>query len=327
MIINYRIDGDLMISKEKVAEEILFSESRIALLGDSYTESGWWLLEALHCLEREYPKSNVKIFNCGIGGDTMQGALERFEWDVCPINPTYIFILFGMNDSRYWELKSGEKFDISETKRSEILETYSISLKEIISKCSSQNYKIILGTPTTLPVSKFSKYDVEKVNSIIDDFAKIVRKTAKEENIICIDLNKQMKTVYDLWKGDADEDLFSDDHIHPNITGYRIIGRIWLNELGILNAVIPTSKEEAKKLFEDFFEFEINRHNVESLIRSCAMIKYLTSKEKIHLNSEEDIMNYWQNEYKSEKTPQWEKTAIKNWIDWHDKTDELYKKI
>ena len=43
--------------------------------------------------------NEVKVFNLGVGSDTTEGGLKRFERDVLAHRPTHAAIMFGLNDA------------------------------------------------------------------------------------------------------------------------------------------------------------------------------------------------------------------------------------
>jgi acyl-CoA thioesterase I len=75
----------------------------IAAVGDSLTQ-GWmvskgyldFLKEMLHT---KYPKSEFKLINRGIPGDTADSGLHRLRWDVLHYNPDCVFIQYAINDA------------------------------------------------------------------------------------------------------------------------------------------------------------------------------------------------------------------------------------
>ena len=44
-----------------------------------------------------FPNMPLTIMNCGVGGDTAENIINRWDWDVIRRNPTYITLTFGMN--------------------------------------------------------------------------------------------------------------------------------------------------------------------------------------------------------------------------------------
>lgn len=300
--------------------------ARIVALGDSYTEHGWWHLEAMHEMNKYSPDTRIKFLNCGIGGDTMHGAKRRLNWDTAPLVPTHLFILFGMNDSKYPDYRRNIDYSEAVEKRAEVFKIYENSLLEIIDHSLSENWQPVLGTPTPLPNSNESTYNVEAVNEVLNGFSKIIREVAKKEQLPLVDLNRKMSEVYKSWQGNADVDLFADDHIHPNIYGYRIIGRLFANEMGI-NTQVPKSLKEAEFLFEDFDNAEMQRYKIEKLLRSCAFFRKQICDNGFSAEPEEAQLDYAFKIYNNPETVEWRREVIKNWIIWHNRTEELLGRL
>lgn len=300
--------------------------SRIVLVGDSYTQHGWWPVEVIHTLATHTPRLNVKIFNCGIGGDTMRGASKRLNWDVAPLEPTHLFVLLGINDCRYTRYQCKADFSTEIANWPNVFKIYEKSLYSIVRYSLNNNWQLLLGTPILLPESVDSIYDVQRINEVLAGFADIVRKISCERNIILVDLNEQMQSVYKSWHGSAEKDLFSSDYIHPNQLGYRIIGRLFLKELGF-QVNVPKSVTEGKDKFSVFNRTEQQIFALEQKIRHCAFLEYRMIEDRIVNITEKEKVQYWQNLCNQEKTPDWLCCTIKDWIVWHNQIGQLHKEL
>jgi lysophospholipase L1-like esterase len=74
------------------------AQDRWCAIGDSITHSGSyheWI--QLYWMTR-FPTHSLELFNGGISGDTAEGGLRRFLWDILPNRPTVASVMFGMND-------------------------------------------------------------------------------------------------------------------------------------------------------------------------------------------------------------------------------------
>ncbi len=92
------------------------------LLGDSWFDEGSIHNRLIHKLP------NASIINQGIGGNTTQDLLDRFDSDVTPNNPDYVWILSGTND--YWQ-------GVSTTQ-------YKANLDTLINKSKAIGAKVII---------------------------------------------------------------------------------------------------------------------------------------------------------------------------------------
>ena len=78
------------------------SGDRVALVGDSITHGGHYHSYIWLYYMTRFPDMPLTIMNCGVGGDTAENIINRWDWDVIRRNPTYITLTFGMNDTGYF---------------------------------------------------------------------------------------------------------------------------------------------------------------------------------------------------------------------------------
>lgn len=70
-------------------------------LGDSITHQCLYTQYVEDYFYTRFPERRIRFHNAGVGGDTAQNALDRFEEDVAAYKPKYVTILLGMNDGGY----------------------------------------------------------------------------------------------------------------------------------------------------------------------------------------------------------------------------------
>ncbi len=46
-----------------------------------------------------YPKLDLKTYNLGVGGDTVNGLMERF-WELEALKPNWVVLCIGQNDAK-----------------------------------------------------------------------------------------------------------------------------------------------------------------------------------------------------------------------------------
>ena len=70
----------------------------VAVIGDSITHGGRYHAFIYLFYATRFPDREIKMYNCGISGDSAAGACRRFEWDIAVHKPTAATVLLGMND-------------------------------------------------------------------------------------------------------------------------------------------------------------------------------------------------------------------------------------
>lgn len=156
---------------------------KTVMIGDSITDGGLWN-ELLN---------NDLIQNRGIAGDTTDGVLDRLN--SVNKNLKQAFIMIGIND--FFQEKSVEY-------------VFSNYLK-IIENLQQKGIKVYIQSTLFVGESKPAKYN-EKVEALNEK----LKNYAKENNLIFIDLNKQLAPNKTL------KNEFSYDELHLNGKAYKI---------------------------------------------------------------------------------------------------------
>ena len=106
----------------------------ICFLGDSITRRGYWVAEIFAHLKEQ----GVRVYNCGVSGDSASGAIARLYTDCLSRTPDTVVMMFGMNDvglSLYYE-GTGDQTE----KKQARLEKYQKSIRtlsEMIRACGA----------------------------------------------------------------------------------------------------------------------------------------------------------------------------------------------
>jgi lysophospholipase L1-like esterase len=187
--------------------------------GDSITYGeydgilGGWVDNLKRYCHLKYYQDNAKevnIFNLGIGGETTEGFLGRFEIESFSRqspDENLIFIFYGANDLA---IKSGEQVMPKEK--------YQDNLETAISKARNITGNIFLIS--ILPVS--DKVDGVtqasgklRTNHAVKEYNEVSKSVAKNNGINYIDL---FSAFYE-----HKEEYISKDGVHPNEKGYQMI--------------------------------------------------------------------------------------------------------
>lgn len=199
-------------------EQLLYLNKEIDFLfiGDSITQL--WDINA-------YFDTNKFLVNRGIGGDTSEYVLKRFDADVIQLNPKQVILMIGTNDisainGDVWWRVEGQKTEI-------VIESIKDNFYKIVEKCKDNNVDLVLCSivPSDIapPFPKELRQDMTiELNQFIKELAlKNCYKYINYFDSLCHEDGKTL--IYDL----------SSDGIHPNAKAYSIMAEILKNELGI----------------------------------------------------------------------------------------------
>ena len=182
--------------------------NHIRALGNGYVQ-----LTATR-LNYQLPDRNLKIYNTGINGDTIEKMMARLDTDCIKLKPDVVSILIGVNDFNVAFSRSG-KGDPDRYERE-----YRQMLGRI--KDTLPDVRFIIGEP----------YAVKGARDITDSwypefetYPAIARELAEEFGAVFI----PYQSVYTEAAANAPERYFSSDGVHPSIAGVRLMSNAWLS--------------------------------------------------------------------------------------------------
>lgn len=163
-----------------------------------------------------YPNHKVTFLNKGISGNRVVDLLDRYDADFKEVNPDFISILIGINDT--WR-----KYDSNdETTTEKFYEGYLLLLSKI--KKDMPNCKIMIMEPFLLN----SLPDRAKWREDLDPKIQVVRKLAVEFADYYLPLDGILA------KAEAEEYTnveMAEDGVHPTDIGHSIIAKEYLKAL------------------------------------------------------------------------------------------------
>ena len=180
--------------------------NRVVFMGNSITE-GWSFLDKDFFI-------NNPFVNRGIGGQTTPQMLIRFKPDVVNLNPKAVVILAGIND-------------IAENTGPVTIENIAENIISMVEIAKANNIKVLICS--TLPAIDFPWSPgmepgpkVIKLNSILKNYC-------DSNNIPYVDYFSAMSDEKGGLK--VPEYTTADDLVHPNLAGYKVMGKIILKAL------------------------------------------------------------------------------------------------
>ncbi len=197
-------------------DNILTKKTLILFQGDSITDCGrsWDDPENLGdgyvrllstMLPDKYPKHEFKFINRGVSGDKARDLVSRWDVDCISLQPDWLSILVGINDTLI-------------TPITEFEEEYQTLLKRTTDELDS---RIIICEPFL--ISGDNNAYREDLNPKIE----VIRKLAKEYNTDLVPLDKIFHEACSL---KSPED-WTPDGVHPSPEGHTLIAISWIKYL------------------------------------------------------------------------------------------------
>ena len=180
------------------------SDKTVVAFGDSLTaRSGWVGMLGGYI--------GTEVINAGVGGDSTNNAVARFEKDVLKKNPDVALVCFGMNDQAQ---------SISKGSPNVSLNTYVKNMTEIIKKLQANGTDVILIAPHDAYAGtgyyKPGEYGLDYAYGNMKDFCNAVRALALEYNCGLIDIYAETQSV------DMSKFLNAGDGIHQSPYGHEL---------------------------------------------------------------------------------------------------------
>ena len=282
--------------------------ARVCFVGDSITANNQIVMHVIDFYNRNFPKDNVRFFNCGIPGGTCKTALEHLETDVLRHKPTHIVLEFGINDSGYGIFQkriTQSTWDFFQ----DCFEEYKKNLKTLCEISKEKNISVILCTPA--PYDEYSEHDTTPkagMSASMAAYAQYVRGFAHESGLPLCDyhqaLSKALRT--------GEEILYYPDRVHPNDRGSYLMAKCFLDCLGM-----ELGEQQA---FPDYFQawteivlIKKKIYTVEIMYPFHMPLQEKIEKVKARLQSGEQLTEYL-------------RSALSLYVEHRENLEDLYQK-
>jgi lysophospholipase L1-like esterase len=183
------------------------------LLGNGYVHYAATLIGAT------YPGHRLRIWNTGIGGNTIRDLDGRWTKHVLDLHPDWLSILIGIND--VWS-----QFDLHlPPERQVSLDEYAATLERLVRQTRPQLKGLILMTPYLVEPDRNVPMRV-----MMDRYGEVVRTLARKYQAVLVDT----QSAIDFALQDLTPDDLASDRVHINAVGHMILARAFLKALDYL---------------------------------------------------------------------------------------------
>ncbi len=208
--------------------------ARVAFVGDSITATFEYEAIIANYYMENFPEANVRVYDSGVAGGTARWANIFLQDDILCHKPTHAFVMFGVNDSMRWrmaEKKSVERYEYLVS----AYEGYKAELLKLCESLEANGVEVTLCTPP--PYAEYQETAQEAYKggyALLAGYAEYCRSLAKEKGYPLCDVHEY------LTKKLQSEDLYRDDHVHPNEKGQYYIAKCMLEHQGLdLGEMMP----------------------------------------------------------------------------------------
>ena len=186
----------------------------IAFFGDSITQAGarpgGYCNLIAESFQANRPDDNVKIVYAGISGHKVPDLQKRLDRDVLSKKPTVVFIYIGIND--VWHSTSG---------RGTPKDKFDSGLRDLIKKIRATDARVVLCTPSMIGEKTDGS---NKLDSMLEEYAKVSRKVAKDVDVTLCDLRVAfVKHLKEHNAKNAERGILTSDGVHLNAAGNQFV--------------------------------------------------------------------------------------------------------
>jgi len=232
----------------------LMPQRRVLWIGDSITDGGWgrsggdmrpssernewdknhiyghgFVEQCASYFESRYPDEEIKCWNRGISGNTLQQLAARWQEDAIALRPNVVSILIGINDACTFFDRQKQApsltFDIKawETQYRALLDQTRDSLPGV---------QLVLCTPFIARAGWVAETDnfVQR-QQLMEQMAAVVRHLAHDYHATLVPFDALFRQLYSTHPT-SNPSYWIWDGIHPTPAGHRKMAELWIETAG-----------------------------------------------------------------------------------------------
>jgi lysophospholipase L1-like esterase len=202
----------------------LKKDDKIVFLGDSITAGGvrpkGYVTLIKEALAEKHKDLGIEVIGAGISGNKVPDLQKRLDKDVLAKKPTIVVIYIGIND--VWH-------GLNDPSKGTPKDKYEEGLKEIIGKIKKSGAQVVLCTPSVIGEKRDG---TNKGENVLDEYAEISRKVAKDTDSRLCDLRKAFtQTLGRNNKENEPKGILTTDGVHLNDNGNKLVAESILSVL------------------------------------------------------------------------------------------------
>ena len=208
--------------------------ARVLFIGDSITCQGLWIAHLYDVYLRRFPHADIRFFNSGISGGSLDSALRYIEpYNGAQFRPTHAVIMLGMNDvgRGLYQLGEGEEdfADKRLAQRQEAVDAYEQGLRRLVTLLEGWQVSVTLVTPTCYDESQHPRHlDRVGCDAALEYLGEINRRLAQERGLQFVNLHAPFRAL------NAACPLINPDRVHPSPAGHAVMARLFLAAQGLV---------------------------------------------------------------------------------------------
>ncbi|RMG35668.1 MAG: hypothetical protein D6725_12175 [Planctomycetota bacterium] len=197
---------------------------RIVFLGDSITAAAvrkdGFITRIGEFVRKERPDWKLELIGAGISGNKVPDLQKRLDRDVLSRRPDVVVVYIGINDVWHWNRNAGTPKD-----------AYEVGLRDVVARIQKAGAQVLLCTPSVIGEKTDGS---NRFDSMLDEYAAISRKVARELHCGLLDLRRRfLAKLKQINKDNRSKGILTTDGVHLNAAGNRFVAECMLEGLGM----------------------------------------------------------------------------------------------
>lgn len=243
--------------------------STICCLGDSITDQGFWLHDMINYLAVNAPDEHIRLYNCGIGGSTVERAMYYFADELLWAKPDYVMLRFGINDINRELYHNESENDLTvPAERKLFINKYKKYLRELAELITGLGIKVIFvnGYVESLHRPDGCCGAVKKAYDELCEYNRILAKEFDDGSGNIIDISDKLWSEEERFYSEG-KSLLRADGVHPNRIGHAVLAAETLKAMGYTENISVDGMLSRTLL-------NSGRFDVEKRLRAVSYIKW-----------------------------------------------------
>ncbi len=231
------------------AEAKRFQEGdRVCFIGDSITHQARYHSQILLFYTTRFPGMRLDSFNRGFAGDTAEGGVRRYAWDIAPLKPTVATVMLGMNDVGRHLYAPGKVGPEVEAQRRDAVSRHVANMEKLAGFLDKDGVRIIFIAPSLYDQTGSQKAENDVgVNDALKACGAAARKLAVQYKAGFVDFNGPMEALNKAGQAkDPGFTIVGPDRVHPGPVGHLVMAYLFLKEQGLSPVVAEMGVDAAR---------------------------------------------------------------------------------
>ena len=202
----------------------------VCFIGDSITHGGRYHSDIMLFYATRFPGARFEMYDCGLSGDSADGAVRRFPYDIASHKPTVATIMLGMNDVNRDAYGMDKNSAEDHKQQDSALAWHARKMEELAKNLKDLGCRIIFITPSIYDqTGNQQTKNLFGVNDALAKCGEIGRGLAAKYQGSVVDFNGPMTRINGEQQAkDPNYTLVGGDRVHPGEAGHLVMAYLFL---------------------------------------------------------------------------------------------------